>query len=261
VIRVVVGTQEDQYVCQKVLERSILDHASEPVEVHFRTFTGERLGGTSFGFVRFLVPSLFGWSGRAIYLDCDQLVFGDIRELHDALDEGHDVALVQAPEGEFRGKPVGRHNQTSVMVLDCARLRDWDPATLFERVVPARQAVPAGKLAYREFMKIEWMDPRRLQPLDPRWNHFNIVRPDTRLVHFSNMRTQPWKDPEHAVTDLWEEWLRRTVVAGGLRRRDVLRAVWAGHLHRRFLRTVTVSRRVARWLDRRATASEGARRA
>ena len=101
-------------------------------------------------------------------------------------------------------------------------------------------------------MKIGWMDPARLQALDPAWNHFNVVRPDTKLVHFSNVRTQPWKAPEHAVTPIWEEWLHRTVVAGVLRRRDVLSAVYRGHVHRHFLRTVAFSRRVSRWLDRRA---------
>jgi hypothetical protein len=187
-------------------------------------------------------------------------VFGDIRELHDALDEEHAIALVQDPVGEFRDKPVGRHNQTSVMVLDCARLRDWDPATLFERVVPNRTPLPLppGRMLYREFMKIGWMEPTRLQPLDPVWNHFNVVRPDTKLVHFSNMRTQPWKAPEHQVTDIWESWLHRTVVDGALRRRDVLLAIYRGHLHRHFLRTVAFSRRVSRWIDRRASTRTGA---
>lgn len=259
-IRVVVGTQPDQYVCQKVLEYSIRANASQPVDITFRTNVGERIGGTNFGFVRFLVPSLFGFSGRAIYLDCDQLVFGDIRELHDALSDPHAVALVQDPVGEFRDKPVGRHNQTSVMVLDCARLRDWDPATLFDSIVPNRTPLPLppGRILYKDFMKIGWMDQARLQALDPAWNHFNVVRPDTKLVHFSNMRTQPWKAPEHQVTEVWASWLDRTVVDGTLRRRDVLQAIYQGHLHRRFLGTVAFSRRVSRWLDRRASAKANA---
>jgi len=80
-IRVVIGTEPNQYVPQKVLEYSIRTNTDADVDIRFVHQSEKRMGGTNFGFVRFHVPEIFGFEGRAIYLDADQLVLGDIAEL------------------------------------------------------------------------------------------------------------------------------------------------------------------------------------
>ncbi len=40
-------------------------------------------GRTGFSFSRFQIPKLAGYKGRALYLDADMQVFGDIAELWD----------------------------------------------------------------------------------------------------------------------------------------------------------------------------------
>ncbi|RMG18333.1 MAG: hypothetical protein D6731_02280, partial [Planctomycetota bacterium] len=139
---------------------------------------------------------------------------------------------------------------TSVMVLACERLRDWDPERLFENVIPNRQPLAPGQIHYRDFMTASWVQPSRIQALDPAWNHFNLVNERTKLVHFSHVRSQPWKNPDHPLTDLWERWLRKALVDGALRRRELVREILRGHVHRRFLRILPWSRRTARLLDR-----------
>lgn len=232
---VYIGTEDDQLVPQKVLAYSIQRSASRPVTLHPVKQDQRRVGGTNFGFVRFHVPHLNGYTGRAIYLDADQLVFHDIHELAAQLDDRHAIGLVNAPEGTFGGKPVGRHNQTSVMVMDCAQLRDWDPDTLFRPVVGNRTEPAPGQVRYRDFMMLSWFDPARIQPIDPRWNHFNIVTPETRLTHFSHVRSQPWKNPGHPLAPLWRRWLREAVRAGAVGRGELLREIRRGAIHPRFL--------------------------
>lgn len=234
-LRVYIGTEDDQLVPQKVLAYSIHRSARQPVQVTAVKQDGPRLGGTHFGFVRFHVPRLGGYQGRAIYLDADQLVFHDIHDLASQLDEGHAIGLVNDPQGTFGGKPVSRHNQTSVMVLDCAQLRDWDPGTMFQPVVPNRAEPAPGQIRYRDFMMLTWFDASRIQPVDPRWNHFNIVAADTRLTHFSHVRDQPWRNPRHPLTGLWAHWLREAVRAGAVGRAELLREIWRGAVHRRFI--------------------------
>ncbi len=86
------------------------------------------------------------------------------------------------------------------------------------------------------------MDPALIQSIDPRWNHYNMVREDTRLIHFSHVREQPWKRPEHPMTALWEEWLQEAMSAGYVGRGDILKAVSMGRIHPHFLRHVLQSR-------------------
>lgn len=234
-LTIYIGTEDDQLLPQKVLEYSIHKSASQPVTVRAVKQDGPRVGGTNFGFVRFHVPRLNGYQGRAVYLDADQLVFRDIHELAAELDDRHAIALVNQPQGTFGTKPVGQHNQTSVMVMDCARLRDWDPATMFQHVVPNRAELAPGQIHYRDFMMLSWFDPALIQPIDPRWNHFNIVEPDSKLTHFSYVRHQPWKNPAHPLTRLWGQWLREAIRAGAVSRWELLREIWRGAIHRRFL--------------------------
>ena len=237
-LKVVIGTQAKQYLGQRVLEWSIRKNTSEEVEIRAVRQHRRRVGGTRFGFVRFQVPALCGYRGLAIYLDADQVVCGDVHALAAELEPPHAVGLVRHIEGTFAGQPVEPRNETSVMVLDCAQLQDWKPDTLFQGVVRNGAPLRAGQIHYRDFMRLAWMDPARIQEIDPRWNHYNLVREDTKLVHFSHVRDQPWKRPRHPFARFWQGWLTDAIRAGYIRRSEVLREVALGHAHPHYLRFV-----------------------
>src|SRR3954451_5303347 len=84
-LRIFVGTDDSQIVAHEVLEYSIRKHTSRPVEfvpMHNIDLPLPRDPAqrprTGFSFYRFLIPSLCGFKGRAIYLDADMLVLSDI---------------------------------------------------------------------------------------------------------------------------------------------------------------------------------------
>jgi len=235
-IRIVIGTDPSQFVAQRVLEFSIRKHTDAEIEIIAGRQTQKRLGGTRFGFVRFTVPDLCGYCGTGIYMDADQLVLGDVAELAGQLQSPHAIGIVRNIEGTFAGQPVAPRNETSVMVLDCARLRDWDPGTMFDVVVPNTEQPGPGQVRYKDFIRLAWVDPALIQSIDPRWNHYNMVRDDTRLIHFSHVREQPWKRPAHPMTALWEEWLHEAMGAGYVSRGDIVKSVALGRIHPHFLR-------------------------
>ncbi len=234
-LAVYIGTEGDQLIPQKVLEYSIHKNARKPVKVQAVKQQAKRVGGTNFGFVRFFVPQLNNYQGKAVYLDADQLVFTDINDLADLLDDAHSVALVNQPKGTFGNKPVGQHNQTSVMVLDCAKLSDWNPETMFAHVAPNRAELEPGQIHYRDFMMLSWFDQSKIKPIDPHWNHFNIVEPESKLTHFSHVRSQPWKNPSHPLTVFWGEWLKEAIRAGAVGRLTLLKEILRGAIHKKFL--------------------------
>lgn len=234
-LTVYIGTEEDQLIPQKVLEYSIRRNTKSPVNVRSVKQEMDRVGGTNFGFVRFLVPHMNGYQGKAIYLDADQLVFTDINELANELDEKHAIALVNKPKGTFGNKPVGQHNQTSVMVLNCSKLRDWNPQTMFAHIVPNRAEIQPGQIHYRDFMMLTWFNDAMIQSVDPRWNHFNIVEPDTKITHFSYVRNQPWKNPSHPLAGFWGKWLQDAIRSGAVGRLELLKEMRRGAIHWRFL--------------------------
>jgi lipopolysaccharide biosynthesis glycosyltransferase len=229
-VRVFIGTEPAQLLAEKVLAHSIRANAAGPVEIHSLTQDEARVGGTNFGFVRFKIPQLCDFRGKAIYLDADQLVLGDIGELWNCLDGEHAVALVNSAEGNFGGKAVTKANQTSVMVLDCAKLADWKTPDIFGNVVANDKTPGPGQMRYRDFMQLSWIDQALIQPLPPEWNHFNICNDRTRLVHFSHVRSQPWRKPSHALSAFWRGWLEKAVKEGSLTRAEIRGEVLKRHV-------------------------------
>ncbi len=236
-VKVVIGTEASQFIPQRVLQYSIEKH-TPGVEVYVRSQIEKPMGGTKFGFVRFHLPSMFGFQGKAIYLDADQIVLSNLNELADLLDENHKLALVCQPEGYFGQKPVPQRLETSVMVLNCDQLHQWQPETMFRPVVPNNSPLQPGQIHYRDFMWLTWMDKQDILCIDPAWNHFNILKDHTKLLHFSHVSSQPWKHPRHPLTEFWSHWLVQAMAAGYISRRDLLQAVLKRHIHPYFLRFV-----------------------
>ena len=90
---IVIGTDPSQFVAQRVLEYSIRKHTDADIKIVSGRQTQQRLGGTRFGFVRFLVPSLCDYQGTGIYMDADQLVLGDVAELAALLQPPHAIGI------------------------------------------------------------------------------------------------------------------------------------------------------------------------
>jgi hypothetical protein len=235
-IQIAIGTQTNQAIGQKVLEYTIRKHTDEALDIRFPKQIARRQGGTKFGFVRFQVPELFGFEGKAIYMDADQLVFADVRELVDSLDSDHAIGIVRKIHGTFAGKPVPERNETSVMVLDCERLSDWKTDTIFENVVPNGANLEPGQIHYRDFMRLAWVDPALIHTIDNCWNHYNVIDERTKLVHFSHVRDQPWKKPSHPYTKEWVRWMLEAKQRGFVKTGDLVKAVGLLHIHPHFAR-------------------------
>lgn len=89
-MRIFIGTDPRQPVAWVVLANSIARHSSIPVEITplvLKQLPITRRGLTEFTFSRFLVPWLCRFQGRALFLDADMVVTGDIAELARDMDD------------------------------------------------------------------------------------------------------------------------------------------------------------------------------
>lgn len=89
-MRVFIGTDPRQPIAWLVLANSIARHSSIPVEITplvLDQLPIKRRGLTEFTYSRFLVPWLCNFKGRALFLDADMVVTGDIEELANDLSD------------------------------------------------------------------------------------------------------------------------------------------------------------------------------
>ncbi len=161
----------------------------------------------SFTPLRFAPPKMMGWKGKAVVTDPDCFGIGDIADLFDRDMDGKAVMAVPRPGHNKRNDYVA----TSVMLLDTEKLKHWD----IDREI--------DELFARKFDYIDWIELKREDPatvgfLEPEWNDFDRLTPDTRILHTTKRRTQPWKAGlpidytlrERGPLDFFRRFKRRT---------------------------------------------------
>jgi lipopolysaccharide biosynthesis glycosyltransferase len=174
---------------------------------------------TGISFCRFLIPSLCGYAGRAIYLDADMLVFDDICKVWDLRMEDADIVCAEQPSDK------GRIRQYSVMLLNCSNLR-WK----IDEIV---SGFDHGKYDYAELMYDFCIIPqeRITATLPYEWNSLEFYEPEkTCLIHYTDMHTQPWVSYENKHGDLWYNALKEAVAEGFISKQELYREVEEGHV-------------------------------
>jgi hypothetical protein len=223
-IRVYVAAMEEQMLAVKVLEYSIRKNTSMTTEVIPMHTSGidvprpqapANWPRTPFSFQRFLIPQMAGYRGRAIYLDSDMQVFSDLRELW-CYDMGDNQLLSAEPPPEGDRKP-----QYSVMLLDSGKLQ-WNIADIVK-------SLDAGEFSYEELMYNMKIASKQQARISNEWNSLErYTEGRTKLVHYTDMNTQPWVYARHPLGHLWVHDLLEAIDHGFVTREYVLDHVKKG---------------------------------
>ncbi len=230
VVRIYVGSDvyQQKAGAEEVLEYSIRKHASMPVEIHwmragdnFKVSNGRVSGhwnlcrepgqawpkhghGTDFSVFRMAVPELCGFSGKAIYLDADMLVLGDIAELWN---------LPQRAPYLCNGK-----GRTEVALLDCAafgKLTWW----------PRLRAMQESGTYLHEYRLMLQRNGFLDESLSWDWNACDRMTGTAKLIHFTSVPHQPYRPypgvqyrehPDSECVRLWHQY-REELHASGRR--------------------------------------------
>jgi hypothetical protein len=136
----------------------------------------------SFTPLRFAPPSLMNFEGKAVVTDPDIFAVGDVGELFDRDLQGKAIWAVPRPGHNGRDDYIA----TSVMLLDCARLRHW-------RFEDDLEDLFAHRFDYVDWIELKREDRATIGLLEPEWNDFDRLTSGTKLLHTTKRRTQPWK--------------------------------------------------------------------
>lgn len=175
-IPVFIGFDRKEKIAAKVLAHSIQERSSLPVsitEIRLDQLRGvfhrERhpLQSTDFSFSRFLVPYLCGYSGFAIFMDCDMLCLGDIADLWAHRDAGKAVKVVKHDYRPAEGTKFLNQPQTPYAK------KNWSSVMLFTndncRALTPEYVNSASGLELHQFKWLESDD--LIGELPENWNH------------------------------------------------------------------------------------------
>jgi hypothetical protein len=136
----------------------------------------------SFTPLRFMPPQLMGHEGRAVVVDPDVFAVGDVCDLFNR-DMGGAAVL-----GRHRSDKQEKSWQvaTSVMLLDCAKLRHWNVEQEFDELFEFKRD-------YKDWIVLAHESPENVGILEKEWNNFDHLTENTKMLHNTKRRTQPWK--------------------------------------------------------------------
>jgi hypothetical protein len=129
--------------------------------------------------LRFIVPKLMNYKGRAVLTDPDVFAVEDIYELL-TKEMGSCSILCRT-----HGRGVKGRN-SSVMLLDCEALENWTWEDKLDDLF-------SGRLDLQDWITLQTENPASIGDLEEKWNHYDKLDKSTKLLHNTNQITQPWK--------------------------------------------------------------------
>lgn len=136
----------------------------------------------SFTPLRFMPPQLMGYQGRALIIDPDVFAAGDVWELLARDMDGK--ALICRPKSGSKGRRGAL--ASSVMLLDCSQLTHWRVEEQFAEMFELRRD-------YMDWISLKLEDRSTIGLFGNEWNDFDHLDENTRLLHNTKRKTQPWK--------------------------------------------------------------------
>lgn len=207
-IRIFIGCAvNDDLESQAVVEWSLRKHTSRPLFITWMQLSRDPASPfysdgprgwqtqswtTPFSGLRWLCPELCGFAGRAIYMDSDIIVFGDIGELWDTPIAPGKVVVA-------KGKQHGQ--RLCVSLWDCAAAREYLPTGAKLRDDPRMHRILMSRFAAQQEIVQEFEGGGDWNVLD--LEPFDLASPRMKALHYTGIPTQP--QLRHALPRLKRE--------------------------------------------------------
>lgn len=276
VVRIFIGSSAKNVVEEKVFIHSLLKHSSLPLEINIidgntgsvTLHTGEvkRLpseigdrikGATAFSLSRYAIPQWCEYQGKAIYCDSDQICLEDISELwnYELLDAA--VAAVHVKEAKSRKDYVSsflkklinsedNYYLTSVMIMDCSKLQAWNLGAIIKSFEQNNFSYTDMMFLGKEFTKLF---STKVKNLPNTWNHLDVLLEDSKLIHFTDLTSQPWLFDHNPVGPFWEKLYLETVNKGEISKEEVLQAYQNGGISRRIVNLYSTNGVIGQYIN------------
>jgi hypothetical protein len=130
--------------------------------------------------LRFMPPELMGYEGRSIVVDPDVFCVCDVMALITRDMNGRAIMARK------RSPNSSKEFASSVILLDNAKLKHWQVEKNFEEMFEFKRD-------YADWINLRLEPKESIGILENFWNDFDRLTRETRLIHNTHRRTQPWK--------------------------------------------------------------------
>ena len=207
-LKIFIGWDSREAECAEVLAYSLKKYATIPLDIRYLKLAEldfdrplDPLQSTEFTYSRFLVPYLCQYGGKAIFMDCDMLCLGDIKELDDLEMSQYALRVVKhnhQPTEKLKmdGKiqtVYPRKNWSSLMIMNCQELKLW-----------TREVIENMSGAYLHRFKD--IPDEKIGDIPKTWNTLDWMDETTKLIHYT--KGGPWFEQwrDHPYGAIWLQY-------------------------------------------------------
>ena len=176
--KIFIGWDSREPEAAEVCRYSILKNSTIPVEIIFlkqQELRDQKLyirepdaqASTEFSLTRFLVPHLCDYKGYAVFVDCDFVFTGDVRELFQYMDPAKAVHVVQ-----HKYKPSNKTKMDGKKQHLYPR-KNWSSLVLYNCGHESNQKLTAdmvNKQTPAYLHRFSWLSDEETGNLEPEWN-------------------------------------------------------------------------------------------
>jgi hypothetical protein len=137
----------------------------------------------SFTPTRFMPPELMGYKGRSVVIDPDIFAIADVWDLLSRDMQGK--AVMCRPRSGPKGL-IDRCLASSVMLLDNAKLTHWRVEEQFNQLFEFKRD-------YMPWICLKMEPKDSIGLFENEWNDFDKLTSNTKMLHMTRRKTQPWK--------------------------------------------------------------------
>lgn len=195
--------------CQSVIETSSIPVSFTPLVYKSFPYKSRLDGSKEFTNLRYYVPHLMNYKGRAIYCDSDMLFLTDVNCLASLFDERYAVQVVKHDyQTKFPVKFSGNPN------LDYPR-KNWSSLVLWNCEHEDNRKLTPDFIAECEssyLHRFQWLGDEKIGELDKKWNwlvgEYEEEQTEPFLIHFTIGLPYYEQAPISKYNSIWYETVR-----------------------------------------------------
>lgn len=204
-LRVFIGWDSREAECADILTYTLRKQSSVPLDIRYLKLgeldfsrPDDPRQSTEFTYTRFLVPEICGYEGKAVFMDCDMICLGDMKQLEDLDMSDHALRVVKhdyrpTASTKMDGQQqtvYPRKNWSSLMLMNCAKLQLW-----------TTEIVQTQTGAYLH--RFEDIPDEQIGEIPNTWNTLDWMNEDTNLIHYTS--GGPWFEEckDHPFAKTW----------------------------------------------------------
>lgn len=258
-IQLFIGSGEASLIERKVFIYSILKNTKHPIDIFVFNGTHNSIeknkdtpvlspmplyikyqNFTEFSNYRWYIPQICEFKGKAIFADSDMVCLGDIADFYHQ--EMGDYDILAKEDAYNLNSNTTKTWGMSLALFDCNKAK-FDVEKHFNEIEEGLYSLKDLHQMSPNFLNYH---PYKIGPIAKGWNDFDYLDENTKLIHYTNLYTQPWKTKGHEYASIWYQYFNDARNDGFITEEDIRISIMRSYLRKDIIKDTSIDFKIGK---------------